>query len=476
MPFCVLSVARIVSTGLENEHSLCVWNWEEEEKVASCNIGPEQIFACKFHPTDGTIMAVGVKSVKVFRVTGSTLTANKGIFGSKGTIQSIMCLAYTPAGAAVTGAFNGDVYVWQGNNISAVVPKAHQGAVLAIAVGDSGTVYTGGNDGKVKAWDDQKETWSVDLKAHGAVRSVSARGGNVVVGTAKGKIVYIDGATRVPTVVMTGHWLEETWGLALPASGTKFATSGDEGSIRLWDGAEHKEVVVAELGSAVRGLAWSPAGDLIAAGTAKGEVVLMDAHDLSVKARATVAKSSLDELKFSPDGARVACGSHDSQVVIVDAHSAKKLGVLTGHHEAVWHIDWSADGAHLQTNSRGYELLFWDSATYKQVTSATAMRDVEWATWTCTLGWPVQGIWPKFADGTDVNSVDRAHNSALLATGDDFGKVNLFKYPCVTKGAKCQSALGHSSHVPAVRFTADDSHLISTGGHDRAVIQWKHTQ
>ena len=41
------------------------------------------------------------------------------------------------------------------------------------------------------------------------------------------------------------------------------------------------------------------------------------------------------------------------------------------------------------------------------------------------------GIWPDGADGTDVNSVDRSNGKQFVATGDDFGNVNLYRYPCV---------------------------------------------
>ena len=40
------------------------------------------------------------------------------------------------------------------------------------------------------------------------------------------------------------------------------------------------------------------------------------------------------------------------------------------------------------------------------------------------------GIWPVGYDGTDINSVCRSHDSRLVATADDFGLVNLFRYPC----------------------------------------------
>lgn len=59
------------------------------------------------------------------------------------------------------------------------------------------------------------------------------------------------------------------------------------------------------------------------------------------------------------------------------------------------------------------------------------MRDVEWATNTCTITFTTLGIWPESADGTDVNYCDRSHDSKLLVSGDDFGKVKLYSYPVI---------------------------------------------
>jgi hypothetical protein len=152
-----------------------------------------------------------------------------------------------------------------------------------------------------------------------------------------------------------------------------------------------------------------------------------------------------------------------------------------------------------------------DTAERTQVRSASVLRDVDWASWTCPLGWPVQGIWPEAADGTDINAVDRtsgaplpppsmpdsgaeqalvygpvadtlaggggagsgAGGAPLLATGDDFGGVKLFRYPCLSKGALCEAGVGHSSHVTNVRFSRDNAALLSVGGNDRTLIQWR---
>lgn len=32
---------------------------------------------------------------------------------------------------------------------------------------------------------------------------------------------------------------------------------------------------------------------------------------------------------------------------------------------------------------------------------------------------------------------------------------------------------GHGSHVTSVRFTYDDSHLVSLGGKDASIFQWR---
>jgi WD40 repeat protein len=58
-------------------------------------------------------------------------------------------------------------------------------------------------------------------------------------------------------------------------------------------------------------------------------------------------------------------------------------------------------------------------------------------------------------------------------TGDDFGKVKLFRYPCVVEHAPFRTFSGHSSHVMNVRFLADQRRVVSVGGHDGAIFQWR---
>ena len=98
----------------------------------------------------------------------------------------------------------------------------------------------------------------------------------------------------------------------------------------------------------------------------------------------------------------------------------------------------SQDSSSLRSTSGAYELLFWESATCAQVAAET-LKNAEWHTSSCVLGWDVQGIWPMFADGANVNSVERSHDGTSLVTSDDKGRLNLFKYPALQRSAQPKS-------------------------------------
>lgn len=61
----------------------------------------------------------------------------------------------------------------------------------------------------------------------------------------------------------------------------------------------------------------------------------------------------------------------------------------------------------------------------------------------------------------------------MIATGDDFQLVKIFKCPCVVEKSQFKSYVAHSSHVTRVCFSFDDSYLISIGGNDKTSIIWK---
>jgi len=98
-----------------------------------------------------------------------------------------------------------------------------------------------------------------------------------------------------------------------------------------------------------------------------------------------------------------------------------------------------------------------------------------WGRMTCVLGFPVMGIWPDFADGTDVNALHVNIKGDVCVTADDFGEVKIFNFPCVTEDSKFRAYKGHSSFVNNVAFAPGDAAVISCGSADMSVMQWKFT-
>ena len=237
-------------------------------------------------------------------------------------------------------------------------------------------------------------------------------------------------------------------------------------------------VKTGDLGFKARSCGFSPrpmdgsAGHHLAVGSNKGKVVILSESDMRPLFQFKDVSGPILDLKYSPDGSYLAVASEDTFIDIYStARGYKRVSRCSGHSANVLQVDWSADGSIIQTASSAYELLYFDPKTGKQVYHN--QKDTRWATWTSILGFPVMGMWPEGADGTDINSVDRSPDGHYLVTSGDDGLVRLFNYPCVVEDAPYRAYRGHSSHVMMVRWNAEGSVVCSVGGDDRSILQFR---
>ena len=182
----------------------------------------------------------------------------------------------------------------------------------------------------------------------------------------------------------------------------------------------------------------------------------------------------IEVMAYSPDGSMLAVGSHNNIIyVYLVAENYFLKGKYIGHSSYITALDWSCDNKWLRSNCGAYELLFWKTDDCSQDPSGrTNTIDVIWATETVKFGWCVEGIYPKGADGTHINSVGGNHDGTLLACGDDYGLVTIFRNPA-RMGVVPRSYRGHSEHVTKVCFNSDGEYLFSVGGYDQTIMQWK---
>lgn len=245
--------------------------------------------------------------------------------------------------------------------------------------------------------------------------------------------------------LMAGHyspnlkWTNEVWGLDM-LDEDRYVSVSDDATLRVWNSSSRKCELSVQLDLDAKGnhlpkdpktkdfqeccklraVAVSHNKKWAAVGCKDGTVRLVD---LQIGKQIKVfrpRKRWIQAIRFSPDDSLLAIGSHDSKISIFAVKDPQKsndsvpvlsrVSTLRKHRAFITHLDFSSDGRYLHSNCGGYELLFFDCYTGEQLTSgATMLRDENWDTWSCILGWPVQGVFQSGWDGSDVNMVDRSH-------------------------------------------------------------------
>nr|XP_004540595.2 echinoderm microtubule-associated protein-like 1 isoform X6 [Maylandia zebra] len=464
-----------------NDHVLSVWDWQKEDRLAEVKCSNESVFAADFHPTDSNIVVTCGKSHLYFwNLEKGMLVKKQGLFEKQEKPKFVLCVTFAENGDAITGDSSGNILVWgKGTNrISHVIQGAHEGSIFALCMLRNGTLVSGGKDRRLISWDSSyQQTQTVEVpELFGPIRTIAeGRGESVLIGTTKNFV--LKGSLDGEFMPITQGHTDELWGLAIHPWKPQFLTCGYDRQVCLWDSSSHQLIWSKSLEDAAQSAGFHPSGAVVAVGTQTGRWLVLDTDSKDLVTMHTDGNEQLSVMRYGPDGNFLAIGSHDNYIYIYavaeNGRKYSRVGKCSGHSSFITHLDWSVDSQYLVSNSGDYEILYWIPSVCKQVVSVETTRDIEWATHTCTLGFQVFGLWPDGSDGTDINAVCRSNDKSLLVTGDDFGKVHLFSYPCSQFRAPSHVYGGHSSHVTNVTFLYDDSYLVSTGGKDMSVMQWR---
>ena len=186
--------------------------------------------------------------------------------------------------------------------------------------------------------------------------------------------------------------------------------------------------------SSSRCISWSPNGRRLLVGFGgsarglrqkkDGAFALLNSDTLEVVYEGRDARHWLRDCKYTPEGDTFAVASQDQKVYLYDTRQNIMRAKCDKHNEAVLNIDFSDDGAYLQSDSSDYEHLYYSSADGAYFKLPSQLKNVKWDTWTCKMGWPVQGCWPTVTakaatEGPppEPTAVHRSKAQDILATG-----------------------------------------------------------
>jgi len=469
------------------DHTLSIWDWSRSDrgvKITETKCSTETVVAAEFHPLEaGSIVSIGKGHVNFWQLDPTLLTLSRktGLFDVRDKPKYVTCLAFSYTGDLLTGDSNGNLFVWgKGYNaVTKALRKIHDGPIFSICVlKDGGVITGGGRDRKLVQLDASYKRSGVEaeLPEHiGSVRTISqGKGSQLLLGTTRNSI--LQGTFELSFhEIITSH-VDDVWAIAAHPHQSQFLSAGYDHHIHLWDTLSHRAIWSSSLGDHAQSACFSPSGDVIVVAMTSGKWMVLDSQTREVYGVFQDGHDPISTSKFAPNGKFLALGSRDGIIYVYqvseDSKKFTRMGRCLGHSSPVTHLDWSSDSNFIQSNSREYELLFWNASICRPMANASALRDTEWATQTCIIGFNTMGVWPETYEGMDIRVCARSNNNNLLVTGDELGHIRLFSSPPIHLKSLYHCVGGHGSNVTNIDFISDDMRFISAGGHDSALIQW----
>ena len=325
---------------------------------------------------------------------------------------------------------------------------------------DGKTLAIGATDNTIRLWDVNSGKELKKLEGHtDGIASISfSADGKMLASGSLDKTIFLwnlDSGKEIGRV----HEARSVWSVSFSPDGKILASGLTKNTIHLWDVSSLENIeklqgtiLVSDSSVAERqrkegfdeqymehiigSIAFSPNGELLAAGSLDEAIYLCDVSSGKEISRLEGQTGAIFSVAFSPNGMILATGSGDKTIRLWDVRSRTAFGRLEGHSDQVLSVSFSPDGSTLASGSFDKTIRLWDVRSRKLIAK-------------------IEG------HASPVNSVSFSPDGKMLASGSGDGIVNLWN---MNSRREVKKLIGHGDGVKGIFFSPDGKTLVSEAG------------
>jgi RNA polymerase sigma factor (sigma-70 family) len=239
-------------------------------------------------------------------------------------------------------------------------------------------------------------------------------------------------------------------GVAFSPDGTKLAAGTGDNEIKLWNlagglnmGRSSNPSTLAGHQGAVHSVAFSAHGKTLASGSQDRTIKLWAVDTRQLRATLQGHRDEVLAVAFSTDGKTLASAGSDQSIRLWDLSRRQELRQLSGHDGPVEAVAFSPDGTILASGGRDGTVCFWDPQT------GTRKERLQ-------------------AHDEGVSTLAFSPDGLTLVTGSRDGRVKVWDW---AQSRNRATFTGHTGPVRSVAFGRDGAAVFSAS-QDRTMKQW----